>query len=98
MPSKAGGVSYSLNGATFRGEQAVAGSLKYRLPTAPPMAIGVGFSYGGNPARVGISAQSGHARGRRRASALLSRHVSASRHAAVQAREPTNTARSVAMA
>lgn len=60
MPSNPGGVSYALNGATFRGEYAVGGSLNFRLNTENPMALGVGFSYAGNKnnsARVGISGE-----------------------------------------
>ena len=50
----------ALNGATFRGEYAVGGSLNFRLNTENPMALGVGFSYAGNKnnsARVGISGE-----------------------------------------
>jgi autotransporter adhesin len=60
MPSNPGGVSYALNGATFRGEYAVGGSLNFRLNTEKPMALGVGFSYAGNKnnsARVGVSGE-----------------------------------------
>jgi autotransporter adhesin len=60
MPSQPGGISYAFNGATFRGEYAVGGSLNFRLNTATPMAVGVGFSYAGNKnngARVGVSGE-----------------------------------------
>ena len=60
MPSTAGGVSYAVNGATFRGEYAVGGSLAYRLNTGTPTVVNVGFSYAGNnnnSARVGIAGE-----------------------------------------
>ena len=60
MPSTAGGVSYAVNGATFRGEYAVGGSLAYRLNTETPTVVNVGFSYAGNnnsSARVGIAGE-----------------------------------------
>jgi len=60
MPSQPGGISYAFNGATFRGEYAVGGSVNFRLNTATPLAVGVGFSYAGNKnngARVGVSGE-----------------------------------------
>jgi autotransporter adhesin len=60
MPSAAGGISYAVNGATFRGEYAVGGSLMYRLNTESPMAISIGASFAGNKnngARVGIAGE-----------------------------------------
>ncbi len=48
FPSEPGRTSYVLNGATFRGEQAVGGSLMHRLKSDVPIAIGVGFSFAGN--------------------------------------------------
>ena len=60
MPSAPGRTSYAVNLATFRGEQAVGGSIMYRLPTADPVAISAGFSYAGNgnnAARVGIAGE-----------------------------------------
>jgi len=60
MPSAAGGVSYAVNGATFRGEYAVGGSLMYRLNTENPMAVSVGASFAGNKnvgARVGVAGE-----------------------------------------
>jgi autotransporter adhesin len=60
MPSKPGGVSYAVNGATFRGEYAVGGSMSYRLNTQAPMSVNVGFSYAGgknNSARVGVAGE-----------------------------------------
>ncbi|MDP9423789.1 MAG: hypothetical protein M3Q19_13330 [Pseudomonadota bacterium] len=60
MPSEPGRVAYAVNGAMFRGEKAVGGSLQYRLNTCAPMAIGVGFSYAGNKnngVRVGVAGE-----------------------------------------
>ena len=60
MPSNPGGISYAANGATFRGEYAVGGSLMYRLNTQTPMALSVGASFAGNKnngARIGISGE-----------------------------------------
>ena len=60
MPSAPGRVAYAINGAAFRGEVAVGGSMTYRLNTTAPMALGVGFSYAGNrnnAARVGLSGE-----------------------------------------
>jgi trimeric autotransporter adhesin len=48
MPSEPGRTSYVVNGASFRGEQAVGGALLHRLDTGSPMAIGGGFSIAGN--------------------------------------------------
>jgi autotransporter adhesin len=60
MPSQPGRTSYAVNGATFRGEYAVGGSVNYRLNTSSPMAVGFGFSYAGNKnnsARIGVSGE-----------------------------------------
>ena len=60
MPSAPGRISYAVNGATFRGEYAVGGSLQYRLNTSNPMAVNVGFSYAGNKnngLRVGVAGE-----------------------------------------
>jgi trimeric autotransporter adhesin len=60
MPSQPGRVSYVVNGARFRGEGAVGGSMMYRLKTASPMAVGGGFSYAGkknNAVRVGVAGE-----------------------------------------
>jgi trimeric autotransporter adhesin len=60
IPSAPGKVAYSVNGASFRGEQAVAGSVSYRLNTRAPVAIGLGFSYAGNKnngVRVGVAGE-----------------------------------------
>lgn len=48
MPSGPGRVSYSINGATFRGEYAVGAALNFRLNTQAPMAVSVGASFAGN--------------------------------------------------
>src|SRR6185436_2496100 len=48
MPSNPGGIGYAVNGATFRGEYAVGGSINYRLNTDNPTALSIGFSYAGN--------------------------------------------------
>jgi trimeric autotransporter adhesin len=60
MPSEPGRISYAVNGATFRGEYALGGSLMYRLPGRTPFAVNVGFSYGGNKnngARIGVAGE-----------------------------------------
>lgn len=60
MPSAPGRTSYVMNGATFRGEQAVGGSILHRLDTAEPLAVGVGFSFAGNKNnafKVGIAGE-----------------------------------------
>lgn len=60
MPSGPGKISYAVNGAAFRGEYAVGGSLQYRLNTSSPMAVNVGFSYAGNKnngLRVGVAGE-----------------------------------------
>jgi trimeric autotransporter adhesin len=58
MPARDGGMSYSLHGATYRGQYAVGGSLKYRVN--PAIALDVGLSHAGHKdtaARVGISGE-----------------------------------------
>lgn len=60
MPSAPGKISYALNGATFRGERAVGGSVMYRVPGPKAFAIGGAFSYAGrknNAARIGVSGE-----------------------------------------
>jgi autotransporter adhesin len=60
MPSAPGRVSYALNGAHYRGENAVGGSLMYRVPGTTSFALGVGFSSGGsssNAVRVSASGE-----------------------------------------
>ncbi len=60
MPSQPGRVSYAVNGARFRGEHAVGGSMMDRLNTASPIAFGGGFSYAGkknNGIRVGVAGE-----------------------------------------
>ena len=50
----------TFNGATFRGEYAVGGSLSDRLNTENPTALSVGFGYGGNKnnsVRVGVAGE-----------------------------------------
>jgi hypothetical protein len=59
MPSP-GHVGYAFNGAVFRGEYAVGGSLAYRLPGPRSFAVTAGFSYAGNKnnaARVGVAGE-----------------------------------------
>jgi autotransporter adhesin len=60
MPSRPGGIGYAVNGAAFRGEYAVGGSINYRLNTENPTALTVGFSYAGNKnsgVRVGVAGE-----------------------------------------
>jgi hypothetical protein len=47
MPSAPGRASYVLNVTRYRGENAVGGSVMYRLNTNDPFAITGGISYGG---------------------------------------------------
>ena len=52
--------AYAVNGATFRGEYALGGSVSYRLNTDAPFSVNVGFSYAGNKnngVRVGIAGE-----------------------------------------
>ncbi len=48
MPSAPGRTSYVLNGAVFRGEVAIGGSIMHRIGGENPLAIGIGFSFAGN--------------------------------------------------
>lgn len=60
FPSAPGKTSYVLNGATFRGEGAVGGSLMHRFDTDTPIALGAGFSFGGkknNAFKVGVAGE-----------------------------------------
>jgi hypothetical protein len=59
MPSP-GHLGYAFNGAVFRGEYAVGGSLAYRLPGPRSFAVTAGFSYAGNKnnaARIGVAGE-----------------------------------------
>jgi hypothetical protein len=59
-PSAPGKVAYTVNGARFRGENAIGGSVSYRLNSSTPLAVGVGFSYAGNKnngLRVGVAGE-----------------------------------------
>ncbi|HET7708808.1 MAG TPA: hypothetical protein VFK50_04640 [Sphingomicrobium sp.] len=60
MPSEPGRVAYAMNGATFRGEYAIGGSVAYRLPGARSFSVNAGFSFAGNRnngARIGIAGE-----------------------------------------
>jgi autotransporter adhesin len=60
MPSAPGRVTYAINGAAFRGEYAVGGSMMYRLNTESLMAVGLGVSSAGNKntaVRVGVAGE-----------------------------------------
>jgi autotransporter adhesin len=60
MPSAAGRTSYVFNIATFRGQQALGGSIMHRVGGDAPLAIGVGFSLAGhknNAFRAGIAGE-----------------------------------------
>jgi hypothetical protein len=49
-----------LNGALFRGEPAIGGSVMHRLAGDDPIAIGAGFSFAGNKNnafRVGLAGE-----------------------------------------
>lgn len=60
MPSNVGGVSYTLNAATFRGEQAIGMSVAYRANMEDAFAVVAGVSYAGGKstaARVGVAGE-----------------------------------------
>jgi len=60
FPSAPGKTSYVLNGAMFRGEAAVGGSLMHRFDTDTPIAVGVGVSIAGkknNAFRAGVAGE-----------------------------------------
>ena len=60
MPSQPGKTSYVLNGALFRGAEAIGGSVAHRFATDIPLAVTAGFAYGGNKnntVRVGIAGE-----------------------------------------
>jgi autotransporter adhesin len=60
IPSEPGRTSYVLNGATYRGEQAVGGGMAHRLNLEDPVAVTAGFSYGGGKhtaVKVGIAGE-----------------------------------------
>ena len=60
FPSAPGKTSYVLNGATFRGQAAVGGSLMHRFDTDTPIALGVGFSFAGkknNAFKAGVAGE-----------------------------------------
>lgn len=60
MPSAPGRTSFVFNGATFRGEYAVGGSIMHRVGGGNPLAIGAGFSFAGNKnnaVRLGLAGE-----------------------------------------
>lgn len=58
MPSRDGGISYSVHGASYRGEFAVGGSLKYRISGGGAFDIGVSHAGGKDTAvRAGVSGE-----------------------------------------
>ena len=60
IPSEPGRTSYVLNGATYRGEQAVGGGIAHRLNVEDPVALTAGFAYGGGrntAVRVGVAGE-----------------------------------------
>jgi hypothetical protein len=60
MPSAAGRTSYVFNISTYRGQQALGGSILHRVGGDTPIAIGVGFSVAGhknNAFRAGIAGE-----------------------------------------
>jgi hypothetical protein len=60
MPSAPGRTSYVFNLSTFRGEQALGGSIMHRFGSDAPIALSVGFSVarGGNEAaRIGVAGE-----------------------------------------
>jgi autotransporter adhesin len=60
MPSAPGRTSYVVNGAVFRGEYALGGSIMHRMGGETPFAVTAGFSFAGhknNAARVGVAGE-----------------------------------------
>lgn len=60
FPSAPGATSYVFNGAVFRGEPAVGGSLMHRVDSDTPIAVGIGFSFAGkknNAFRAGVAGE-----------------------------------------
>lgn len=60
MPSAPGRTSYVFNLATFRGEQAIGGSVMHRIDTSLPFAVSAGFAYSGNGnngGRIGVAGE-----------------------------------------
>jgi hypothetical protein len=60
MPSAPGKISYTLNGARHRGENAFGGSAMYRLNTSNAFAVSGGVSYGGKKnatVRLGVAGE-----------------------------------------
>jgi hypothetical protein len=60
MPSAPGRTSYVFNLSTFRGEQALGGSIMHRFASDTPIALSLGFSVarGGNEAgRIGVAGE-----------------------------------------
>ncbi len=60
MPSNVGGVRYTLNASTYRGEKGIGFSLTYRANTENPFAVTGGVSYAGGDsvgARVGVAGE-----------------------------------------
>jgi autotransporter adhesin len=60
IPSEPGRTSYVLNGATYRGEQAIGGGVAHRLNLDDPVAVTAGFSYGGGhhtAVKVGVAGE-----------------------------------------
>lgn len=60
MPSNVGGVSYALNAAMYRGEQAIGLSFAYRANTENPFPVTGGVSYEGGDsigAPVGVAGE-----------------------------------------
>jgi hypothetical protein len=60
MPSEPGRTSYVLNGATFRGQQAIGGAFAHRLAVGLPLAITAGFATAGHRntlARIGVAGE-----------------------------------------
>jgi len=58
MPSRDGGISYSLHGSAYRGEYGIGGSLKYRISSG--FAVDVGVSHAGSndtAGRIGVSGE-----------------------------------------
>jgi autotransporter adhesin len=60
MPSAPGRTSYAVNGATFRGEQAVGISIAHRFDVRVPLALTAGLSHAGHKntaARMGVAGE-----------------------------------------
>ena len=58
MPSRDGGISYSLHGSAYRGQYALGGSMKYRINRSAAVDFGVSYAGHNDTAfRLGVSGE-----------------------------------------